>query len=275
VRVPGVVTIEEVRFFCLPESLEKAPIRLRTLGGGACSPRYMQAPSLWSILTGSPMRRISLAVLVFGVLLPPLTFAGPPERQAVIRCNLADPLSLAPSAFPVLAAEVRRIFATAGVNAVWKNSGARRVDSRDEILVILLPRSPMGHQARTLGAVLGGLDRSGVAWVYWEPAVGALDLDADLRKEWTQDQKAALARALGRVATHELVHLFLPTFPHSQAGLMGRQLGRSELTKEGVELDPTVTAALHALADTHATLRLPPLPKVHLSPDELELLPVN
>jgi hypothetical protein len=199
------------------------------------------------------MRRFIYPCLLFGLSLSSRALGGPP-RGPTFHVTLADPLSIAPSSFSSLAEEVRRILGEAGVQAKWRNGGHSRVQVSDDCLVILLPRAPLGGREKTLGAVLGGVDRGGSAWVFWEATVGALHLDPNLRKDWTRDQKDMVSRALGRIAAHELVHILLPSFPHGGRGLMAQQLSHADLTGASIGLDPTIIAALHALGDTRLTL---------------------
>jgi hypothetical protein len=211
----------------------------------------------------------SLALVL--ALFPAGSFAG--SRAAMIRCTFVDPLSLAPTAFPGLSAEVRRIFADSGLSAALANGGSHRVEVSDELLLILLPRARVGRADETLGAVLGGLDGQGAAWLYWEPVAAALDLDPELWRSWSHSEKTAFSRALGRVAAHELIHIILPTFPHASAGLMRKSLSKGDLTRDGLELDGTVTAALHALSDTRMTLRFPRFPMLMPPTEQLRLDP--
>jgi hypothetical protein len=207
---------------------------------------------------------------IASVLAASSSLAGP--RPALIRCTFVDPLSLAPQAFPGLSTEVRRIFGDSGLSTALANGAAHHVEVQDQVLLILLPRAPVGRSDQ-LGAVLGGIDGQGAAWLYWGPVAAALDMDPELWRTWSHGQKAALSRALGRVAAHELVHIILPSFPHASAGLMKSSLSKSDLTRDGVELDGTVSAALHALSDTQLTLHFPRFPFVKPPAESLRLAP--
>jgi hypothetical protein len=179
--------------------------------------------------------------------------APPPPAGPVLRLGLADPLSVASSAFPGLSNEVDRILGAGGIRVLWTPGHGHSVLVKEGFLVILLPRAPVWGQDKTLGAVAGGVDPGGAAWVFWEPTVAALHLDPNLRKTWSAAEKAMVSRALGRIAAHEIVHLLLPMFPHGQ-GLMGRRLTYANLIDDSLGLDETITAALHALGDTKLEL---------------------
>ena len=49
-----------------------------------------------------------------------------------------------------------------------------------------------------------------------------------------------VARAVGRILAHELVHLIAPDLPHARSGLMGASVGRAQLLGNGVGLDPAL-----------------------------------
>jgi hypothetical protein len=53
-----------------------------------------------------------------------------------------------------------------------------------------------------------------------------------------------LAKALGRVVVHELVHRIAPELPHARSGLMREDLGASFLTRRSVSLDEASAAAV-------------------------------
>jgi hypothetical protein len=55
-------------------------------------------------------------------------------------------------------------------------------------------------------------------------------------------QMRPLSLALGRVLTHELVHVLLPSLPHARSGLMARRVGRATLVDDPTPALPSLLA---------------------------------
>ncbi|MGH9320177.1 MAG: hypothetical protein ACRD21_26655 [Vicinamibacteria bacterium] len=76
------------------------------------------------------------------------------------------------------------------------------------------------------------------------------------------EKRKLLAKALARIAVHELVHRIAPARPHARAGLMKDRLGGSLLTREHLRLDEESTAgllsALRSGRDAHLSSGPPP-----------------
>ena len=189
---------------------------------------------------------ISLA-LVF-VLRSADAVAGLP----VLRLAWFDVHGAAPFAYDSVTGEVARLLQGLGAQVAWRQAEAGGASGADETQVILLasPPSSPSLSPRTMGAT--PKDRSIKAiWVFVPNVAWTLGMPA--RPElWSQRQRRELARALGRVITHELVHALAPDHPHS-TGLMNSTLGRDALLREGLRLDGSAVRAFRSA--------LSPLPK--------------
>ncbi len=96
------------------------------------------------------------------------------------------------------------------------------------------------------------------AWVSVPEVAGTLGLDARPGSWWPQ-QRQALARAIGRVAAHEIVHALAPQREHAATGLMSAALGRGELTRTRIAVDPlTRSVVLDAVAQRQPPPRSSP-----------------
>jgi hypothetical protein len=97
-------------------------------------------------------------------------------------------------------------------------------------------------------ASVWGLDQSAVgaavgnyAYIFFPDVVRALDLSLDRRSLIEPRIIGQLARAVGRVAAHEVIHIVAPCQPHAEEGLMTAQLTKRSLTRRSLHVDP-VTA---------------------------------
>ena len=166
-----------------------------------------------------------------------LLAAGAPAaargRDCAVEARLewVDVLGLAPFAYSAMARETREILADHGICAAVRRVAAKSVRSNDGIGVVLLRSMPASVPGqRILGATRRGRAQAMTVWVYFDQVASAVGLGGRPPATWSGRERAALGRALGRVAAHEVVHVLLPQRPHDSAGLMAASLGFRELT---------------------------------------------
>jgi hypothetical protein len=134
----------------------------------------------------------------------------------------------------VLRAEVESVFAPTGIAIEYREGelgttlGADGRQGR-ELAVIVLPDAPAPLRGRSiLGLVPGnGGSTPAAIWAFAQPTRATLRLPE--RAEPDAADRALLARALGRVVAHEVVHALAPQLPHSVGGLMRHSLNREDL----------------------------------------------
>jgi hypothetical protein len=183
----------------------------------------------------------SLSILLILANARPSSAEPPVEPMP---CVFVDAISAAPSAFTTLSGEARAILGAAGVPTSWRQGRADEANKDRDNLVILLREAPGTHPPHTLGAVVAEGRAARAAWVYAGPVAEALGLDLDSRGTWNVAEQQAFARALGRVAAHELIHLFAPRAPHARAGLMRASLTKYDLARGTARLDTETQRAL-------------------------------
>lgn len=134
----------------------------------------------------------------------------------------------------VLRAEVESVFASSGIAIEFRQGElgtTLRADARQgrELAVILLRDAPAPLRGRSiLGLVPGGGASAPTAiWAFAQPTRTTLGLPD--RAHPDAADRALLARALGRVVAHEVVHALAPQLPHSIGGLMRQSLNREDL----------------------------------------------
>jgi len=185
-----------------------------------------------------------LVVLAAGLLRAahgPSACAQQTELVSAPRLQLVwiDVLGSAPYAFQKAARETSAILAGAGVEASWTLGDASTVTTGDELKIVLMPGNPIG--ARLPERVMGGTRRgaqSHTTWIYLSNVLWALDLKDSAARGLSAREEEQVARALGRVAAHEIVHAVAPGMPHSAHGLMSGTLGRAYLTQPTAALAP-------------------------------------
>jgi hypothetical protein len=171
------------------------------------------------------------------------------ESAPRLRLVWIDVLGSAPYAFQSAARETSAILADAGVQAAWTLGDASTVSTEDELKIVLMPGATNG--ARLPEHVMGGTRRgaqSHTTWLYLSNVLWALGLQDKHARRLSVQEEEQVARALGRVAAHEIVHAVAPDLRHSAHGLMAEKLGRAYLIRDTVTLAPAERSAFRAAA---------------------------
>jgi hypothetical protein len=178
---------------------------------------------------------------------------APRAEAPRLRLVWIDVLGVAPYAFQNAARETSAILADAGVAAAWTLGDATTVTSGDELKVVLM--AGVGNGARLPEHVMGGTRggaRSHTTWIYLSNVIWALGLQDKGPRRLSLQEEAQVARALGRVVAHEIVHAVAPDVAHRHGGLMAETLGRGFLMQARAFLAPAEGKALRAAAEGFA-----------------------
>lgn len=162
---------------------------------------------------------------------------------------LFDGIRLKPEVRDVLVYEVESILSAAGVTVEWVERASEPVGPAGpspEVHVVLLESHPEGWHLgdNVLGAAFAdrGPRRSILAFL--DGVVRALGrADSPGFGRIARGQRE-IARALGRVVAHEVIHAVAPDHPHAEEGLMGPRQSRASLLRKEVALDPCCVVAL-------------------------------
>lgn len=179
--------------------------------------------------------------------------AGTPAPR--LRLVWIDVLDSAPFAFRSAARETSAILADAGVETAWTLGDASTVTSSDELKIVLMAGTTNG--AHLPEHVMGGTRRgaqSHTTWVYLSNVLWALGLKEKGVHRLTVQEEEQVARALGRVVAHEIVHAVAPDLPHSAHGLMAGKLGRAYLLQPFAALSRAEQTAFRAALDGFDTV---------------------
>jgi len=171
----------------------------------------------------------------------------PLPRPADLRLVWFDPTDSLSHSFETVAAEVQTIFRGLGVESSWRVGGGYGEAPGPEVPVILLARDPLAARVpqRVLGLVLREQEPQRAVWLFLENVRFTLALPG---KTGRPDPRGAeqLARAVARVAAHEIIHAIAPDEPHAKEGLMRHALDRRFLTAERASIDARCAASFVA-----------------------------
>jgi hypothetical protein len=156
--------------------------------------------------------------------------AEPPRLDLV----WVDPTGIAAGTYPVVSVESRAALAAIGAEVTWTAAPRGAVVGPESLVVIAVPtyRNGGGRERHVMGStkiIAGG---ALAVWVFPDQVAWALGLDLDRRAAWGKRSEAQFARALGRVASHEILHA-LGASEHTRGGLMAARLDRKALTSPG------------------------------------------
>jgi hypothetical protein len=171
------------------------------------------------------------------------------SRAAAPRLRLVwiDVVGSAPFAYAAASREAAAILAAAGVDAEWTAGDPSTVTGDTELKIVLMAAAAYGAglPERVMGSTLRG-GQSRTVWIYLSNVLRALGLPHRSARDLGRSQQEQVARALGRVIAHEIVHAVAPDLPHSRAGLMAHAIGGSLLLQARVALAPAEQRALRA-----------------------------
>jgi len=203
----------------------------------------------WAVVAASVA-----ALPVRGQSLPSKVSAAPLEVEVAF----SDPVSALNLPIAWVGRETEEQFGVLGVRVHWRRTGPRQGEPAEVCRVILLPRHPLERERGdcVMGIALRSPGSRSV-WLLLSAARRSLGLPASPTGPLSLQQRRDLARTLGRVAAHELVHVLAPGHPHASRGLMRARLDRSALTERGARFDSGTGEALRAAlggAEPAATL---------------------
>jgi hypothetical protein len=185
---------------------------------------------------------------------PPAFAFQPPLREAQgptsLKVEWHDPARALPFSSHRVGDEVRAYFGRLGVEIDWRRRRTPSIDPEARA-VILLATSPWPEpeNRKVTGVVKRDAVNPSKLWVVLSTTKWVLGFPPG-RGPLSTTQEQRLARALGRIVAHELVHTIVPRHSHTETGLMRSVLNRRELLAPSLELDPASREAfLTALAE--------------------------
>jgi len=186
----------------------------------------------------------------------------PKGENGILNCVWIDIASSAPFAFEGATREASAILEGVGVQTAWRRSRPGATFAPDEMLLILMPRTPRGGlPAGTLGAVSRSSSSRRALWLYLPTIAATLGTEPGSVSAQGPRVRSDFARALGRVAAHEIIHLLLPEMDHARSGLMAPTITPSALVGSRPEPGPLVRQLFAEPAEgaiRSETARVPP-----------------
>ena len=196
-----------------------------------------------------------------------MALAGPSvETESTILASWSDGHGLVPYREEVRA-EVESILEGAGIRVHWSDSSAEPTPERAlHVAVVVIPSEPAGAgwhlSPSAMGVYLSTAEASAV-YVFYHRVARVLGVASGRDGMMEPSERKRLAKALGRVVVHELVHRVASDLPHTDSGVMQGDLGRSFLTRKQLSLDDgSRSAVLAALREARRGVET----SNHLSP---------
>ena len=242
------------------EGARHRPLAVRPRGGRALAATVLVLLALSfarePLAAGAETDSTPLTVTPFDI--PGRELVGPPgdviPRPADLALVFYDPQNALPRGFDRFATEVQTIFRGLGIEASWRVGGNYGESEIPEVPVILLSRDPAKGrgQTRIMGLVRRDQVPQRAVWLFMEGVRFALGYPP----AGDVDYEGAIARALARVAAHEIVHAIAPDEPHAADGLMRHALDKRFLLGKRATIDgrPANTLSFHLKELTHAGL---------------------
>jgi hypothetical protein len=158
--------------------------------------------------------------------------ASPGRRLVRPRLTLAfvDCAGLSPSLLSAVQEETVALVAAMGVDASVRTlAPGSDLDPAALTLIVMDGEPP----TRAMEGVMGAVQRQGAIpalWIYSSSVAAASRLAWRVHESWPEDDRDAFARAMARVAVHEIIHLVCPWRGHDRQGLMAATMSRGTLT---------------------------------------------
>jgi hypothetical protein len=216
------VTAREAGGSHLEEAMGSLPAKSlpHRLGRAACCEALLATPA--GLLAADVARSVAPQ--------PPHARFAPSAAVTLVWFDVQQQLG---DGFVEMASEVRSIFDETGVAVAWRV--ARDGDSYGEgeareIAVIALAEDPSSARRAIpiLGLVVRDAQPTRAFWAFVANVKRAVGIETRPGYVPSARESALLARALGRVVAHEVVHAIAPDHPHG-AGLMKHALSRELL----------------------------------------------
>lgn len=172
---------------------------------------------------------------------------APRPRPSSLRLVWIDPTGIGAGVEAQACAEAASVLGAMGASVACHASAAGEIARDGDVRVILLERTAeRGRGVPVLGATPPRFAVAPFVWVHVTSVRSLMGLrprgPASLL---SPAESRDLARALGRVVAHELVHALAPDVPHGR-GLMSASLSRRELGAATIAVDPDVRFAVQA-----------------------------
>ena len=157
-------------------------------------------------------------------------------------------------------AEIEAILGSAGIGVRWTDAVPAE-DGSLHVTVVVSPSDPSGAGWRlspfAMGVYLSTAESSAV-YVFYHRVARVLGIPSGRDGMISPSDRKRLAKALGRVVVHELVHRIAPELPHARSGIMRGDLGPSFLTRRSVSLDDVSAAAVLSALRSAPRANAPP-----------------
>jgi hypothetical protein len=147
------------------------------------------------------------------------------------------------------------LFRDLGVTVRWEVGADPRpaIAGEVRVQVVLMPSEPSGWgiAPNAMGVVLlPDRSRQDSVFLFYKSILRSVGLAKNNGAMLHPRERKDLARAIGRVLVHEVVHAVVPNLSHADEGLMHDALLSGSLLKGKIEIDERTRQALRSAAGT-------------------------
>jgi hypothetical protein len=164
-----------------------------------------------------------------------------------------DPHRLFPAGSHAVMEEVEAIFEQIAVQTVWKQGKTFSSCPGDvEVQVLLRPSEPrdLGLPKNAMGLILSNKSPQSSVWIFFPNVARNLGHKPQQLIEvgclMGFQERLRMAKALGRIIAHEVVHAVAPELPHTSEGVMRPRLYGGYILKHYVGIDDQSAAVFRA-----------------------------
>jgi hypothetical protein len=206
---------------------------------------------MWTMRAGIVVLGFGFSLLALGALADRILEVptGAAAKPTTLRLVWVDVRGMAGAIRAEAMAETAAILEAADVHVEWDTSrGGQRTVRENEIQVVLLGSGSPAMPSDVMGSAYPGARGARTVWVFLSGIRAALGYEPHGRVALRPVESQNLARAVGRVIVHEIVHLTAPDRPHADTGLMAARLGRPILVLPRLQLEVGLRDVLHRAA---------------------------
>jgi hypothetical protein len=226
----------------------------------------------WVAISSLRIALVLLSLLGLGLgSARPSVLEPRPETHKAKRSSSVDESSIDPrltlirydghrfiaSYFDTMARVVERTFGEIGVKVTWRSGDEPGAFEPGAVLSFLIPvvlidqeSSAWGLRDSVMGATMGRPGDRQAIYIFVPNVVRTLGLDFHGGIE-SPTGGHQLARAVGRIVAHEVVHAAAPLHPHRADGIMGRGLPPRMLLRSRLRLDAACSEAFLGQLGNH------------------------
>jgi hypothetical protein len=205
------------------------------------------------------LRAVPLAAWVLAAVLVGVRSFGDEVAGARLELVWASPAGSWALPARLARKEVERRFESIGIEVSWRQAPGGGELRESELAVVLLTDPELEHALPE--SVMGAAPtaaRTPVVVAFGTSLLRTMGWEGRVPSSLAANETLELGLALGRVISHELLHVLVPGRDHAELGLMHSRLTRSRLVLADLALTPEFTSDLLYAVERRDPIRTDP-----------------